>query len=62
MKHIVKGLVKNQKFFQDYLSAVTLDDTVIDDLALKMQPQFARCALSFETPLYIHSFSSSVWL
>ena len=44
MRFIVQGLVKNQKFFQDYLSAVTLDDTVIDDLALKMQPQFARCA------------------
>ena len=42
--------------------APSVDDTVIDDLALKMQPQFARFALSFETPLYIHSFSSSVWL
>ena len=41
MKHIVQGLVKNQKFFQDYLSDVDIDTKVIDDLALKMQPLFA---------------------
>lgn len=41
MKYIVQGLVKNQRFFQDYLSAVVIDENVIDDLALRMRPQFA---------------------
>ena len=41
MKYIVQGLVKSQSFFQDYLSSVSIDETVIDDLAMRMKPQFA---------------------